>query len=276
MLDYVYSLNLNELLSYDDQDDDDLVPTELNSVFSELGAINVQGMFHCNGLLYFRLLGKSYLVNPATRESNKLPRAPRLQGEYGPFPNNLYGFGFDYSIDDYKVVNGQICWQNGDLVVQFSVCTLKAGSWRVIERQFPYSIPEYSQYPPRNFTGILLNGGLHWLMYKVGGDSLLSVCFLLEEEKVREIQLPVGCFYSIDNPLVELGVFRENKLFITTVRDNRGYSYGGIWVLMEYGVRESWTKATVVVPYCHSLRFCFWRKSHDLVVSDGDLLLYEL
>lgn len=46
-----------------------------------------------------------------------------------------FGFGFDESIEDYKVVNICLSLEDG---VEFSLYTLKTDSWRVIQRQHAY------------------------------------------------------------------------------------------------------------------------------------------
>ncbi|XP_040373292.1 F-box/kelch-repeat protein At3g06240-like [Rosa chinensis] len=128
----------------------------------------------------------------------------------------LYGFGFDDSIDDYKVVCGEMYRDNGDVVTVFSVYTLKTGYWRVIEKQFPYRYARCRL----SYSGILVNGALHWLMHRLGSPdrSLVIVSFLLAEEEVREIPFRLSHFAPFHDTMV-LGAFREERLFITHHQD---------------------------------------------------------
>ncbi|KAL6188641.1 hypothetical protein ACLB2K_040032 [Fragaria x ananassa] len=227
----LYSLDLNASR---------LAPTKLNHVFGERYleyAASFFWMFHCNGLLLCYFGGSGLcLLNPATRESKHVNR-PRYLQDFAQI-NFLFGFGF--ADDDYKVVNGEIHVTMTDPLDLVTV-----------------------------FHAILLNGGLHWLMYRLGGESLMIVSLLLAEEEVREIQLPVG--HGIRDGRMVLGVFRENKLFISDRRCRRNE----IWVMMEYGVRESWTKISVFIPHWTLSRFCFWNSSQDLYVDGKSLAMYN-
>ncbi|KAL6190015.1 hypothetical protein ACLB2K_036416 [Fragaria x ananassa] len=200
-----------------------------------------------------------YLLNPATRETKKVDRVRYLQ-DYGQV-NYLYGFGFND--DDYKVVNGEIyVTDHVNLVTVFNVYSLRTSSWRRIDKLFPYN-------EPKSTFAILLNGGQHWLMSKLGDKSLVIASFLLAEENVPEIQLPVG--HGIRDSKMVLGVFRGNKLFIA----DRRYRTNEIWVMMEYGVRKSWTKISVYIPHCSLSRFCSWNNSQDLYVDGKSLAMYN-
>lgn len=266
----IYSFDLNSNIAT--LSEYDFVPTKLNHVFSsKLKRFVISWVSCCNGLLLCKLHGQGvstglYLLNPATRESKELPLPPKLQDNH--FRKQLYGFGFG---DEYKVVNGQMYIDHDHdhdddddhTVTVFSVYTLKTGCWRAIEKQFPYK-------GRQSYDGIPLNGGLHWLMYRLdplGGYTLVIVSLLLAEEEVREIPLPVE--RPIENCSMVLGVFRQERLFITRTRPGL---YNDIWIMMEYGVAESWTKMRVAIPYCNLSKFCFWDKSSWVLVVQGEKL----
>ncbi|KAM5554213.1 hypothetical protein ABKV19_022541 [Rosa sericea] len=270
----LYSFDLNS--NIETFDEYDFVPTKLNRIFSELKHFVISWVSHCNGLLVCKLHGQLlnkkskellYMLNPATRESKELPPLPNLQGKR--CGHELYGFGFDYSIDDYKVVCGEMYRDNGDVVTVFSVYTLKTGYWRVIEKQFPY---RYARCP-LSYRGILVNGALHWLMHRPESRdrSLVIVSFVLAEEEVREIPFPVSRFTPFSNSMV-LGAFREERLLIT---HNPPTLYNDIWIMMKYGNAESWTDMETLIPYSYLSRFCFWDQSWDLVVQEEKLSMYN-
>ncbi|XP_004288689.1 PREDICTED: F-box protein CPR30-like [Fragaria vesca subsp. vesca] len=234
----VYSLYLDQLLNH--MVDGLLVYKELSTGYDcrPLFAVDI-----CNRLLFFRGCDKFDLITyPATRESRKVPKTPtwRLPNKLPSEPDLFYGFGFDYSTNQYKVVyakcystdgRGNINEGNGDGVV-FSVYTLMetSSSWRRVEGVYPYVTI--------SFGGTVLNGCVHWLARR-GRDRdgpLLIVSFLLAEEEVKEIPLPPICSTGSR----QLGVFR-NWLRIT-LWEVKEVAYNEFLVTKEYGVRDSWTK----------------------------------
>ncbi|KAL6226448.1 hypothetical protein ACLB2K_000410 [Fragaria x ananassa] len=127
----IYSLNLDQLLNENPNvDAGGLVAaasTELDFVYDHLRHLArywfpfVHGP--CNGLflsqLYFGDFSYS-LVNPATKESKKLPKIPIWRRPMKPFSLQLYGLGFDHSTNEYKT-----------------------DSWRQIDGSFPYKALGY-------------------------------------------------------------------------------------------------------------------------------------
>ncbi|XP_016648266.1 PREDICTED: F-box/kelch-repeat protein At3g06240-like [Prunus mume] len=258
--------------------------TELQYVYSELSGISVSMLGCCNGLLLCMFLydPQLYLVNPATRQSKKLPEIPTeylIDDLY--YFCDVYGFGFDSSTHQHKVVNGVVyrtsVRDDDEGGVQFNVYTLETNSWRQIDEYvFPYHI-----FPCRN-KGTLLNGNLHWLGTRVGEDdhhhsSLLIVSLVLtqDQEEVREIPLPREIDSSQTLRTI-LGVFRE-WLCVTFEGDygKATPTFNEFWVMKEYGVGESWTKMRVSIPYWKLSHSGFWTKSHDLMVFEEELVMYN-
>ncbi|CAB4278046.1 unnamed protein product [Prunus armeniaca] len=236
-----------------------------------------------NGLLLCMFLydPQLYLVNPATRQSKKLPRIPTQYTIDDLYFCNVYGLGFDSSTHQHKVVNGVVYRRNvrGDDDeggVEFNVYALETNSWRQIQYLFPYHI-----FPCRN-KGTLLNGNLHWLGTRVGEDdddhsSLLIISLVLtqDQEEVGEIPLPHE-INSSQTRRSKLGVFRE--WLCVTLEGDYGKAtptYNEFWVMKEYGVGESWTKMRVSIPYWNLSHSGFWTKSHDLMVFEEELVMYN-
>ncbi|KAK9938163.1 hypothetical protein M0R45_014918 [Rubus argutus] len=276
----LYSLNLDEFLNHNhnhNDDDDTLVlqnrrvglvtATELDFVYNEISAqgrrrYSIPVIYSCNNLLLCQTSCGVYLVNPATREMRKLPKTPSW-GIVSLFRWSLYGFGFDYSTNQYKVVNGQAdCAVDG---IVFSVYTLKTDSWR--------QIVCLSNYIPHCFDGVFLNGAVHWLVWTVG-DRVLSrviASFLLAEEEVREIPLPpIGD--ETRSPI--LGVFRD-CLCITFVCSAE--TFNEFWIMKKCRVSESesWTKMRVSMSYHRLSHSNFWTESHDLMVCGTSFVMYD-
>ncbi|KAH7851138.1 hypothetical protein Vadar_007730 [Vaccinium darrowii] len=156
------------------------------------GTIDFQGS--CNGLvcLSVEICGRSttfYIWNPSTRKSKKLPIVEGLKF-------TTCGFGYDESIDTYKVVairgNQEL---GGVFHSEGQVYTLGTNSWRRSE-DYPHSFDG-------NLIGHFVSGRLHWTAW-AGIAYLVVASFDLAKETFGEISLP----YSTRNCLIR-GGFRR-------------------------------------------------------------------
>ncbi|GJX47899.1 F-box protein CPR1-like protein [Tanacetum coccineum] len=128
-----------------------------------------------NGLVCISCYDTKFLVvNPSTREVKELINFP--ESSY----NTVFvsGFGYDSSIDDFKVVIGHRCNPNDYL--ELDVLELKTNIWR--------SVVVESDYEYLAGNGILCNGALHWLHRKF--DYFGIVSFDLSKEVFKKIPLP--------------------------------------------------------------------------------------
>lgn len=252
----LYSLDLDECLNHIDIcnvcDDDNqkhaLVPTLLKR------RRFTKSVFYCNGLLLLKSYYVFSLLNPATREKKILPNPPQLY----MWSIELYGFGFDLSTLDYKVVRGEFCEDE----LGFSVYSLKTGSWRVIQKRYPYE----SLQPA--MQGRLLNGGIHWLVCRNYNDvsSMVLLSFVLADEEVQEIPLPPDFLVDFDIENLEdekyyfLDVFQE----CLCVGKNDDLQF---WVMKEYGVTKSWSKISISLPCTEGLHSGFMKKNYHLLLD---------
>ncbi|KAL6195344.1 hypothetical protein ACLB2K_030963 [Fragaria x ananassa] len=237
-----YSFSLDEFLNSDDIDNvggDDENHELLVTEVSRVGNFRGSSVFYSNALMLFGSNERFLLFNPETRESKVVPVFPKL-GQWSSFDGMLYGFGFDPSNQDYKM---------------FGVYSLKTGYWRVIEKAYPY------QCVPNGVQGKLLNGGIHWLVYRNHRDvsSMVLLSVVLAEEEVREIPLPPH--FHIRGGDVYLSVFRDCLCMIL------GYGEE-VWVMKEYGVRESWIKIRISIPLCEWVHSGFRKKYYDLLLLE--------
>ncbi|KAL6203522.1 hypothetical protein ACLB2K_027222 [Fragaria x ananassa] len=233
---------------------------------SRVGDVRGSSVFYSNALILFESNQRFSLFNPVTRESKVVPVFPKI-GQWDIINAKLYGFGFDPSTQDYKMV----CMTCEDCAVmrrqhphspilmelKFGVYSLKTGYWRVIEKGYP------CQCLSHGGMGKLLNGGIHWLVYRDYGDlsSMVVLSFVLAEEEVREIPLPPCCHIEGDD--VYLSVFRDCLCVIL------GYGEE-VWVMKENGVRESWTKIRISIPPCEWVHSGFRKKYYDLLLLEDD------
>ncbi|KAK9287824.1 hypothetical protein L1049_016266 [Liquidambar formosana] len=262
--------------------DDSLYTVEYNESSSENVAIAVELdipcvkspnaiLGSCDGLLLVAagLADTCFLLNPSTRESIELPNSPFGAESCDNF--SIYGFGYDSSIDDYKVV--KICFDDDDEAVCskgiVSVYSLRANSWRRIEDSpFCHSVNDLS--PP----GVLLNGALHWLVWSHRGSDILGViaCLDLVDEKFRDVPPP-----NLDESFAQhtLGVLGGCLyMLVSTTFDCDGCDYD-VFVMKEYGVRESWTKFTITVPQIIAEPLCFPKNGEIMWKNGEQITLYN-
>ncbi|XP_059626712.1 F-box/kelch-repeat protein At3g06240-like [Cornus florida] len=236
------------------QSGDDLTAKHILPPFTE-EPVSIFGS--CNGLLLLQthLSHTLYLVNITTRELNKLP--------FMYTPSMSYGFGYDASTDDYKVVaiSSRVA----------SLYTMKTNSWRRIQ-DFPSKAGVSNSQPC-----LLLNGILHWFCCHVWK----MISFDLAEEKFRDIPLPhLQRIESCSNYVVcrgyAVGVLGGCLCInVTGVDDCR--SGTKFWVMKEYGKRESWTKLGIIIPCSFDAKPLNFSNNdeHLFLVDHKRLLMYN-
>ncbi|KAF5185461.1 F-box/kelch-repeat protein, partial [Thalictrum thalictroides] len=119
--------------------------------------------------------------------------------------NAIFGFGFHEAANQYKVVrffdeSDIYQTRNEDYHLRVSVYTLGIdSSWRTLEEPFPYHAVHRTYLPP------LVNGALHWLMFKTGCFPLeFIVSFDLKDEVFREM-MSIPAHVSLQGKIEEFG-----------------------------------------------------------------------
>ncbi|XP_057990643.1 F-box/kelch-repeat protein At3g23880-like [Hevea brasiliensis] len=170
----------------------------------------------CNGLICFGLSGKLYVWNPSTGDFKQLRKSSSRSLQCG--------LGYDKSIDDYKVV---VIGYTGRLSL-VDVLTLRTNTWRRTQ-DFNYC------FGVRN--AIFVNGALHWEAYSDSTDGIISnlVAFDLAEETSRIIPIPE--YERISSLYNWLGVL--GGCLCLCCKTESGVD---VWIMKEYGVKESWMK----------------------------------
>ncbi|XP_076893335.1 F-box/kelch-repeat protein At3g06240-like [Bidens hawaiensis] len=154
----------------------------------------------CNGLVCVSHRDAKFLVtNPSTRQQTKLQALRNKQSD-NVRDFICWGFGYDSSSDDYKVIAG--LWKGrGTNRTTFHVLTLKSNTWKVIgEVEF------------RNLdgkTGILCDGALYWFMSSDSKKVIISLD--LSTEEFKEIPQPDDTSYKTMTAFFKhrLGVIRD-------------------------------------------------------------------
>lgn len=210
-----------------------------------------------NGLVCLAIEEDSiFLWNPSTRKSRRL-RSPEINMRFGCYI--IYGFGYDECGDDFKVVGIFCVFRNGYAYeTEVKVYSSKADCWRRIE-DFPFGIP-------LDDSGKFANGALHWAASRDirsgSPNSWIVVSLDLAKETYGEVLQPS---YGEGEYDLTLGVLGEYLCILC----NYGRTRTDVWIMKEYGVRESWTKL-VTIPYLKETM----TYSKPLGISEnGDILL---
>ncbi|KAB1206041.1 F-box protein CPR30 [Morella rubra] len=225
------------------------------------------------------------LWNPSTRKYQRLPVMPveKPSGDIKPRRFPFHGFGRDLINDDYKVVRMvQFVSQDADdgfFSSDVKVYSLKSNSWRAV-KDLPYYLSlmfrlDYLLFYRRG-NGVFASGALHWVVPRGFGWPCLIVAFDLAVEEFRLVTLPdrVDDGFELD-----LGVF-EGCLCMICNYDN---AYVDVWVMKEYGSKESWSKLFNISQFSLNRSFgqvtpLVYSQSRDKVLLEVDkkkLLWYD-
>ncbi|KAK9949273.1 hypothetical protein M0R45_004806 [Rubus argutus] len=257
---------------------DDSSLRKLTCPFKEPGrAIKIVGS--CNGMVFVvarDFHNTFYIWNPSTGLLFKLPNpgfdsiVVRL---YPDLPH--WGFGYVSAADDYKVF---VAGSFRDSTVPVEMYSSKANSWKRIESQPHFSSDEYFT----DSKGTFSNEALHWLhdaeIPTIVAEKPTIIAFDLVKEKFWEMPLPLlkqddetNAFHS------QMGVVSGGCLCVASY-DGDVYSCEIIqlWVMMDYGVCESWTKLVKLVDYQLQPPFVYWERSIVIFSDDTWEVLKEL
>ncbi|PHU01703.1 hypothetical protein BC332_31490 [Capsicum chinense] len=190
------------------------------------------------------------LWNPSTRESVVLPN-PKFSQEV----TCTWGLGYDSTSDDYKILKIDGKERN-------EVLALKSGSWRKID---DHPATDCVDTPSNMGYLAFVHGAFHWV------DSLLNlsvVTFSISDEVYGEIPLPEGLDLVFDIMHTKQGVsVLGGMLCVYSTRIHQQEYTFKLWVMNEYGVKESWNQLFTIKStdlYSITLKYMF---------SDGEVLL---
>ncbi|KAL8538630.1 hypothetical protein ACS0TY_000592 [Phlomoides rotata] len=192
----------------------------------------------CNGLVCLLQDRKNFVLwNPSTRMSFDLPDARQMSTlDMGSWIFPMYGFGYDESSDDYKVfaIVTSKCYLRCPPVCK--LYSLNTHSWKTLGDCYsPFSSDRMGKF---------VNGKLHW--FGIIGEELGLVSLDLKNEVYEMIEQPSSSFiieqpsssFAITVPTPALGVI-EGCLSVLWDYPN---SHFDVWVMKEYGVKDSWVK----------------------------------
>lgn len=238
----------------------------------------------CNGLVCLVAMDDIYLWNPSTRESKRLPRF-KLSDSNSRYNNNVFanwgvfGFGYDDSKNDYKVVFHFNGFQGSERRTEAHIYSLRTNSWRRIDPTYRGIL---GGEPSKCFNGIV-----HWMNKPLRFNYPRSiVCFDFVEETYGEVPQPI---YGDKSWLWSLGELEGSLCLLTDSSKNRA----DVWVMKEYGVKESWTKLftisyakkpglfrqeenlAIIKRFCPPFPVSISKNGQIVLEVGGDLILYS-
>jgi F-box interacting protein len=233
----------------------------------------------CNGLLclWDQKLDDIYLWNPATSSDlEALPRAPSRchTRRRFPFYDFNVGFGFDSGSNDFKLVTLVDTGEDGWLEAE--IYSLRSGSWRLLDMKVNFEMLSISQTAA-------LDGVFLWYDDFRFGDCVADdriVAFDFTDEEFRIMQSPdarLFCDYGqYTRTLTELK--GSVAMMVFPYDDRKKKNYLDIWVMLEFGVSESWTRLLIIQLPLHLERPLMFWKNGELFMenSEGQVVLYDL
>ncbi|CAJ2638486.1 F-box/kelch-repeat protein [Trifolium pratense] len=229
-------------------------PLSLNSIsFKVVGS--------CHGIVCGSIPHYVLFWNPSIQ---KLKISPNL---YAYVCNTMYGFGYDRYNDNYKVV-AISCYDSGKTKV--NVHTMGTNCWRRIQ-EFPSGVV------PVGESGKFVGGTVNWLASENGvelnSSSLCIVSLDLGNESYQKILQPD--YGDVNVVSLTLGELRDCLCIFA-----RGKSFVDVWLMKEYGKKESWNKL-FTIPFiedigCSKVAYIYEDEQVLLVSRAKDMLKPKL
>ncbi|XP_075477698.1 F-box/kelch-repeat protein At3g06240-like isoform X2 [Primulina tabacum] len=256
-------------------------PTRICSNFRSYSHVPIYGP--CNGLVCIPVDNIIFLCNPALREFKPLP-PPSITCPMGyRILAFEFGFGFDPNTGAYKVMqisqiredyyeglrlylehNYKDCL-NLDDYESFDLYDSASNSWKHIDEELPKInfMPSFQTF---------FGGAMHW--YAANDNiNVYILCFDIRTEAFQLLDFPDDFPKAED--LASLTVLNENLALIGFPlwrEEPEPSQVIEIWVMKQYGVKESWTKQFVIRPYVGFYPFLILNDEWLLVESDNGQL----
>ncbi|KAI3915354.1 hypothetical protein MKX01_035613 [Papaver californicum] len=198
----------------------------------DLGKTNFVGS--CNGLFCMHRRKDSFcLWNPCTNEIKFLSRLGFEREKMLCVRDKGHGFGYDSKNNDYKYV----CFfrYNGGTNSELHIYSFKTNVWK--QMYVPYALVnvEQDKWAP---NGVFCNGALHWFAREISSYyPKVLLAFDMVEEVLREVPQPENLDTKKFGSIKYVDVLDECLCVLYS--NSAGFE---VWVMKDYGKRESWTK----------------------------------
>jgi F-box interacting protein len=234
----------------------------------------------CNGLLclfdYFSG-GDIFVWNPATSELKALPGASRV---------DTVSFGFDHKQNEFKVMRIRYVREPpvfrldrrvavGRLNRVAEVYSLRSGgSWRNLT--LDGAVPD-SNTPNTRSRWAYANGVCFWSTLR-GVEDEKIIAFDVSEEAFRTTPLPDASVLGRRSDVRALTVLNESVAMLVVRNESKweGKSFD-LWVLLEFGVKESWTQLLRIEAFPGlEWPLGFWKNGELFMENrEGQLVYYD-
>nr|GMC90003.1 F-box/kelch-repeat protein At3g06240-like [Ipomoea batatas] len=194
----------------------------------------------CDGLaaLLYKYDGVERIIlwNPCIKLARELPGPPPSPPHANPAA--FYGFGYDASVDDYKVV-WVVRSKSTNQTTAHVFCIYGGDSWRTINGpDKSIAVHELETAYNHGPMGTLLHGGLHWLADRGGDNGGLILRFDLTAETFSEMPQPIT---GDPNKTFEFLWVAKDRLGLLSTPNLIDCNIE-FWAMEEYGVGASWSK----------------------------------
>ncbi|KAM7271181.1 hypothetical protein ACFE04_030395 [Oxalis oulophora] len=220
-------------------------PVTLRNALEKVKLLQQESRFvgSCNGLLCLSTShGNIALLNFSTRKCRFL--SPPKQEEFTNGDHAWgYSFAYDNSTDDYYVIRitqtaGLGLLIDGRLIrSEVLVYTLRTNAWKKVNKDFPFTFDLK--------RGVYVSAMLHFIFAPISqfrtpwkDRTYMIVAFTPDFNNYTELPLP-DCLvkgYVYFNLSILGGCLCVSPIGIGP----RGYSTNSVWLMKEYGVKESW------------------------------------
>ncbi|KAE7995654.1 hypothetical protein FH972_000428 [Carpinus fangiana] len=244
----------------------------------------------CNGLvcLHDNYALRVVLWNPATKETKVVPKSnlPHFVPAGHKLVIDGIGFGFDAKTNDYKIITLLSLYDppSRGKMAQSEVYSLSADSWRKVDTP-PFSISPFCS----SVRGLntYTNGIASLMPYGYGDNWGNLLSFDMSNEVFLKTPLPDDVLLDELSDLVlnefsdwaKIFVLNESIALVVLVWD-KGMTEicYDIWLLLEVGVKDSWTKLFSIGPFTDfkPRLLGFWKNDAVLFEDlDGQMVLYD-
>ncbi|KAK4798763.1 hypothetical protein SAY86_031089 [Trapa natans] len=199
---------------------------------------NYRDVGACNGLICFShhsavdsTNSPEHIVlwNPSIRTCFLVP-SWRLSSEWENYICT-FGFGFDSYSNQFKVVKlsySALQILHCSSAPKVEIFVLGTNEWRTVNTYVPFVIQKHS-------SRVYIHGAVHWIGQRSSDQARVIVVFDVHEEVFREFEIPSGIVQR--GAELALRVYRDSLCLSKILSGDLS-----IWVMKEYGVKESWTK----------------------------------
>lgn len=227
----------------------------------------------CNGVICLSdaKYGTIYLWNPANQQLKNLPKS-HVEPPLNAITFDIcVGFGFDNKSNEYKVlVFKHMCFPSSSTIAHAELYTLSTNKWKKVnvgeEFQPTGNLPYSSSNPS-------VDGIFSWFDIDNYVEKVIF-SFDMKNEVFTKTQLPD--YNGIPSKSVH-GSLTSLKNSLVFIHD---YLLGGlntsfdVWVLGEYGIRESWMKQLTIGPMLGvTTPLGFWNNGELLLEDDQKKLV---